>query len=74
MVASWNKVTGEALLHLVLDSQQVPTPERRAQVVAKVLALEAQMDMDQVEVISGVARTLQEFRDTDPRFLRATGP
>lgn len=74
VVASWDKVSGQSQIHLVLDSQELPAAERRAQVVAAVRALEARIDTDCVEVISGVARSLQDFRDTDPRFLHATGP
>lgn len=73
VVASWDKHSGQAQIHLVLDSQTMPADERRAQVVAAVKALEAQIDKDRVEIISGVARSLQDFRDTDPRFLHATG-
>jgi major membrane immunogen (membrane-anchored lipoprotein) len=43
-------------------------------VLATVQALEAQLDAERVEVVSGIARSLQDFRDTDPRFLHATGP
>jgi len=74
VVASWDKESGRSQIHLVLDDKQLPAAERRAQVVAVVQALEAQIDKNRVEVVSGVARTLQDFRDTDPRFLHATGP
>ncbi|MFN8609575.1 MAG: hypothetical protein U0931_18695 [Vulcanimicrobiota bacterium] len=74
VVASWDKVTGQSRIHLILDSNQMPTAERRAQVVATVRALEAEFDAERVEVVSGVARSLKDFRETDPRFLHATGP
>lgn len=74
VVASWDKVSGQSRIHLILDDKDLPTAERRAQVVATVKALEAQFDAERVEVVSGIARSLQDFRDTDPRFLHATGP
>ena len=74
VVASWDRETGQAIIHLVLDSAQLSATERRAQVVAAVQALEARVDSNRVEVISGVARSLQDFRDTDRRFLHATAP
>ncbi len=74
VVASWDKVSGQSRIHLVLDDKDLPAPERRAQVLATVQALEAQLDAERVEVVSGIARSLQDFRDTDPRFLHATGP
>lgn len=70
IVATFDRQTREARLHLQLDSASMPSEQRRAQARAKVEELEKALDPERFEVVYGVARTLREFAETDPRFFQ----
>lgn len=72
IVAVWDAQTGRSRVVETLDSASLPAPERRKRAQEKVLELERQFPPDRYEVVLAVARSLEEFRRTDSRFLEAT--
>lgn len=71
VVASWNAETGEAKIHLSLDSTFFGREQRLAMAQEKVQELEAAFDGQPIELMIASARSLDDFRRTDPRFLDA---
>jgi hypothetical protein len=71
IVASWDVRTAEARIHLSLDSNLFDRDTRLSMAKAKVTELEALYADQPVEVVMASARTLDEFRQTDPRFYGA---
>lgn len=69
VVASWDVRTAEARIHLSLDSTLFDTDTRLGMAEAKVKELEAQFGDQPIELVVASARSLDEFRRTDPRFL-----
>jgi hypothetical protein len=68
VVATWDARTAEARIHLSLDSHLFDTASRVAMAQAKVEELEQLYSDQPVEVVMASARSLDEFRKTDPRF------
>lgn len=71
IVASWDAASGQSLIHMVLEKGVESDDARRARARQKVEELESQFDSSRVEVIYSVARSLDDFRSTDPRFASA---
>ena len=71
IVASWDRLTGESRIHMVLEKGQESDEARRARARAKVDELSADLDMERFEIIYSIARSVDDFRSTDPRFYQA---
>lgn len=71
IVASWDARSGEGRIHLSLDSALFDADSRQAMAQAKVHELEALQGDQPVEFMIAHARTLSDFRRTDPRFYDA---
>lgn len=69
IVCSWDHKNEKGEIHLSLDSRFFDKETRRAMARDKVEELEARLDTDSVEVMLVHARSLEEFKTNDPRFL-----
>lgn len=69
IVASWDHSKEKGEIHLNLDSRFFDKETRRSMAQKKVEELEAQFDPDSVEVMLVHARSLDDFKTNDPRFL-----
>lgn len=71
IVASWDVRTAEARIHMSLDSAMFDRDTRLAMAQAKVEELESSFGDQPIEVMIASARSLDEFKKTDPRFYGA---
>lgn len=70
IIACWDHQTTQGEIHLVLEHSECSPEERLERSNSRVIELEALLDPDRYEVILAVSRSLQEFCQTDPRFLK----
>lgn len=71
IVATWDHQNHQAQIHLSLDSRLFERDYRLTAAEQKVAELEERYGDQGVEVICAHARSLDEFRLTDPRFAGA---
>ncbi len=71
IVASWDERTAEARIHMSLDSMMFDRDTRLSMAQAKVEELEASYGDEPIELMVASARSLDEFKKTDPRFYNA---
>lgn len=69
VVATWDHQKEQGQIHLTLESSLFDLDARLEGAEQKVRELESLVDTNSVEVILAHARTLDEFKRTDPRFL-----
>ena len=71
IVASWDARTSVGQIHMSLDSMFFDSQTRLAMARQKVQELEACFGDQPIELMIASARSVEDFRKTDPRFYGA---
>ena len=71
IVASWDARTSVGQIHMSLDSKLFDTETRLTIARQKVKELEASFGDQPIELMIASARSVEDFRKTDPRFYGA---